>query len=130
MTKSCGIYLYFIYIWLINLHFYKICFSCQDPELLVEIYFSCLDTALLVEIYFSCLDTALLVEIYFSCLDPELLVEIYFSCQNPEFLVEIYFLRLIRVSGVLVPEKKKSYFSTIGGFLAIVPLYVDVFLRL
>ena len=29
-----------------------------------------------------------------------------------------------------VPEIKKSYFSTIGGFLAIVPLYVDVFLRL
>jgi len=78
MAKSCGVYLYFIYIWPINLHFYKIYISCQDPELLVEIYF-------------SCLDPALLVGIYFSCLDPELLVEIYFSCQDPEFLVEIYF---------------------------------------
>ena len=65
MTKSCGVYLYIIYIWPINLHFYKI--------------------------YCSCLDPALLVEIYISCLDPELLVEIYFSCQDPEFLVEIYF---------------------------------------
>jgi len=33
-------------------------------------------------------------------------------------------------SGVLVPEKKDCYFSTIGGFLAIVPLYIDVFLGL
>ena len=53
MTKSHGVYLYFIYIWPINLHFYKIYFSCQDPELLVEIYFSCLDPELLVEIYFD-----------------------------------------------------------------------------
>ena len=64
MTKSCGVYLYFIYIWPINLHFYKIYFSCQDPELLVEIYFSSLDPALLVEIYFSCQDPEFLVEIY------------------------------------------------------------------
>jgi len=28
------------------------------------------------------------------------------------------------------PRKKICYFPTIGGFLAIVPLYVDVFLRL
>ena len=83
MTKSCGVYLYFIYIWPINLHFYKIYFSCQDPEFLVEIYFDCK-----------------------------------------------YFLGLIRLSGVLVPEKKDCYFSTIRGFSAIVPLYVDVFLRL
>ena len=89
----------FIYIWPINLHCYKIYFSCQDPELLVEIYFSCLDPALLVEIYFSCLDPELLVWIYFSCQDPEFLVEIYFDWK--------YFLRLIRVSGVLAPEKKR-----------------------
>jgi len=55
MTKSCGVYLYFIYIWPINL---------QGPELLVEIYFSCLDPELLVEIYFSCQDPEFLVEIY------------------------------------------------------------------
>jgi len=64
MTKSHGVYLCYIYIWPINLHFYKIYFSCQDPELLVEIYFSCLDPALLVEIYFSCQDPEFLVEIY------------------------------------------------------------------
>jgi len=64
MTKSCGVYLYFIYISPINLDFYKIYFSCQDLELLVKICF--------------------------SCLDPELLVEIDFSCQDPEFLVEIF----------------------------------------
>jgi len=29
MTKSCGVYLYFIYIWPINLHFYKIYFHHQ-----------------------------------------------------------------------------------------------------
>jgi len=29
MTKSCGVYLYFIYIWPINLHFYRIYFHHQ-----------------------------------------------------------------------------------------------------
>jgi len=29
MTKSCGVYLYFLYIWPINIHFYKIYFHHQ-----------------------------------------------------------------------------------------------------
>ena len=106
MTKSCGVYWYFIYIWPINLHSYKIYFSCQDPELLVEIYFSCLDPALLVEIYFSWLDPELLVEIYFSCQDPEFLVEIYFSCHSHVIYLEFTWLIVcyLWVTEVLLPS--------------------------
>jgi len=132
MTKCQGVYLYCIYTWLVNLCFYQNIFLSPmshfsvshspnyilSVELGEKIFFMSGPWIVGRNIYFMSGPWVLGRNIFFHWNG----FEIYFDWE--------YFLWLIRGSGILVPGKKDCYFSTIGGFLANFPLYMDVFLGL